>query len=115
MDKKDLNENKEFRKVNNVKKFQDGVNTVVNIKTWQSVGLIAVVLAVIVMIVLMAFRQNAVMISKNNPNPSAAAQSNLPRRQTAFCQWKGTQTPLWQSAWEIRRQTFCTAPRPLRG
>ena len=72
MDKKDLNENKEFRKVNNVKKFQDGVNTVVNIKTWQSVGLIAVVLAVIVMIVLMAFRQNAVMISKNNPNPSVA-------------------------------------------
>ncbi len=72
MDKKDLKENKEFRKVNNVKKFQDGVNTVVNVKIWQSIGLIAVVLAVIVMIVLMAFRQNAVMISKNNPNPSAA-------------------------------------------
>ena len=72
MDKKDLKENKEFRKVNNVKKFQDGVNTVVNVKIWQSIGLIAVVLAVIVMIVLMAFRQNAVMISKNNPNPSVA-------------------------------------------
>ncbi len=72
MDKKDLNENKEFRKVDNVKKFQDGVNTVVNIKTWQSIGLIAVVLAVIVMLILMAFRQNAVMISKNNPEPSVA-------------------------------------------
>ena len=72
MDKKELNKNKEFRKVNNVKKFQNGVNTVVNIKTWQSVGLIAVVLAVIVMLILMAFRQNAVMISKNNPEPSVA-------------------------------------------
>ena len=65
MDKKE--QKNLFKRVDKIKKIQEGKNANVKSKSIQKLVMMSAVLVLIIMLILMVFRQNAIIISRQNP------------------------------------------------
>ena len=65
MDKKE--QKNLFKRVEKIKKVQEGKSVNVKSKSIQKLVMMSAVLVLIIMLILMVFRQNAIIISRQNP------------------------------------------------